>query len=223
MQFIYGRGSGEEQDSPEQMRRMMSRHSPLENEVPGGLAFSAVLARTEVLAVAITGGRVFSTGLEFSLALRLRRVAPGDEGLYDFHHHMRRPADGTGLLLGVVFPDGRTATNLGWSFGLRPPEPDVPTLTQGGGGGGDTHRDMTYWLSPLPPAGDLTVVFAWPHRGIPETRTVIPGPLLAAAAAQSVELWPWEPPLDRPEPAEPAPLDLPPGWFSDILRDQQAP
>ena len=62
------------------------------------------------------------------------------------------------------------------------------------GSGGPETRENAHWLTPLPPPGDLTVLFCWPYRGMPETRLVIPAADLARAAARVVELWPYEDP-----------------------------
>jgi hypothetical protein len=58
-----------------------------------------------------------------------------------------------------------------------------------GGGGGDLSTTYTYWLWPLPPAGDLDFVVDWPSRGIPETGAVVNADAFITAAAQTVTLW----------------------------------
>ena len=74
---------------------------------------------------------------------------------------------------------------------------------------------MRYWLTPLPPPGDLVVVCAWPARGLVETQTVIAADLIAAGADRIVELWPWEPPADHEPPPPSRGPDLPAGsWFA---------
>ena len=77
--------------------------------------------------------------------------------------------------------------------------------------------DASFFLAPLPPAGPLTVVCAWPAWGIAETTTVLDGDEIHAAAREVQVLWPLEP-EDFSVP-EPAPLpDLPAGsWFARAL------
>jgi len=82
----------------------------------------------------------------------------------------------------------------------------------GGGGGGGRHYASGYWLTPVPLAGDLTVVCSWAAYGIEEARLVFPAAAITRAAGRAVELWPWEPavePAAVPEPEPPAR-----GWFA---------
>lgn len=72
--------------------------------------------------------------------------------------------------------------------------------------------DGTYFLSPLPTLGDLTVVCSWPFA-IDETRTVVDARAIAEAGAAAIELWPYEAPSSEPfEP--PAPVVPSGGWFA---------
>jgi hypothetical protein len=86
-------------------------------------------------------------------------------------------------------------------------------LWQHGGGGGRQGVDQTYWVSPLPPEGPVTFVVAWPGFGLPESRSVVDGATIRAAAERSQLLWPQQPVT------EPAPPSTPPrpssGWFAD--------
>ena len=63
-------------------------------------------------------------------------------------------------------------------------------LNPGGFGGGLRHRNWSYWVSPLPPAGPVTFVCEWAAAGIPETRASLDGQLIVDAARRSVRLWP---------------------------------
>jgi hypothetical protein len=120
------------------------------------------------------------------------------------------------LLLGLEYPDGRRASTL--------PDTSVPgpsamedgqrlVLTQQGGGGGSQGVDQTYWVSPLPLEGPTTFVLAWPGFGLLESRTVVDGGVIRAAADRSQLLWPPQ----QPD-MEPAELPPPPrpssGWFA---------
>jgi hypothetical protein len=201
-------------------RRMALRMSPPDNELPGVLPLSSVIGQSADLVVAVVAGLVYSTGVELRVIVRLRRGDAGDNGrLFDEVHGHGRHGSGTpALLIGVGYPDGRSATNLPGRRALFEPgaDDDSPVLVPGSGGGDDRGVDVSLWLWPLPPPGDLTVVCAWPARGIAETRTVIATDALARAARGTTELWPWEPPPEHAEAEPPAPTDLPDGWFKAV-------
>jgi hypothetical protein len=198
---------------------------PPDNELPGTISFHAVLARTDDLALAVVGADAYSSGVLISIAVRFRHSDPfGDDLAHELYGQHRRGAGSTQLLVGIAYPDGRTATNVSAPrdrdlFG-QSDQPEQPTLVQRGGGGGGREFGINLWLAPLPPPGDLTVVVAWPRRGIPETHTTIAADLIAAGAAKSVELWPWEPPAPDGEPAAVEPPELPEGgWFAQHTPD----
>ncbi|HVD90149.1 MAG TPA: hypothetical protein VNB91_14740 [Jatrophihabitantaceae bacterium] len=65
----------------------------------------------------------------------------------------------------------------------------------------------------MPPPGELTIIVAWPTRDIPESRTVIPGDLIAQGVSANVELWPWQSEDDEPPPP-PKPAVPEGGWFA---------
>jgi hypothetical protein len=205
------------------------RRSAPENEAPAGLPFSAVLGRTDETAVFVTGFRVYSTGLAFTLSVRLRSE-PRSRLAHRIHElisgHGPGDPDGTldeRLLLGVEYADGRTATNLtsDWPprFEQDAVETDEPLLSMSGGGGGGRAYDHDFWLSPVPPAGPLTFVCRWPGFGITESQTEVDASQIAAALDRVQILWPWEPAADHdpePEPGEPQlPSD---GWFAGTRR-----
>jgi hypothetical protein len=73
--------------------------------------------------------------------------------------------------------------------------------------------DQTFWVAPLPPEGPVVVVLTWPGFGIAETRTVLDGAAVRAAASSSRMLWPPQPTVEPPEPPEPPrPAS---GWFAE--------
>jgi len=205
----YSSGDGSS-TSPEQLRVFQRRMGAPENEVPGAIAFRAVVGRSEEFVVAIVGADAYSNGISISVAIRLRHI-DRSELAHELFGHRRRGSSGGELLIGVAYPDGRTATNVSAPFPDPLVDPDGPTLTQGGGGGGGRSFSTDYWLSPLPPPGDLTVVVAWPIHGIDETHTLMPADLIADGLARNMELWPWEPPADHDEPPTPEPPVLPEG------------
>ena len=200
MWSAYGDGPDEDE-----FRRM----SAPENELPVALPMNRLLARTDDLGIGLVGLQVYSTGLTFELAVRIRPSAAGDDrgrSLQElFWDHS--PHRATRFLLGLEFGDGRRVTNLR-------ADADGIVFHQGGGGGGDTAIDQSWWLSPLPPPGPLRIVVRCDPLGVPETVTELDGSAVRAAAADVVELWPWEPPSAFRTPPPPAPPDVPPGsWF----------
>jgi len=167
---------------------------PPEAEFPGIAAIdSLVLARTEQVAVAVTGLSAFSTGVEIFLTAHIRPSAgqpeqhlkggPGD--LAASRHSFR---------FGLQFSDGGKAAG---SAGARRPggpggdsEPTGPILYPFAGGGGPHSFVSRWWTWPLPPAGALEFVCEWQAFAIPESRTAIDAQLILDAAGRSVRLWP---------------------------------
>ena len=186
------------------------RISAPENEIPVALPLNTLLARTGDVAIALVGLQVHMTGLSFGLVVRMRpgAVPPRRlDGLF-----FSPPPTRVRFLLGVELADGRRVTNLEEHW--RPGPDDDLVLNQGGGSGGDTAVDQSWWLSPLPPDGPVHVVVRCDDLGIPETRTELDGTAIWRAAGQVVELWPWFPPTHR-EPPPPPPPDVPgDSWFA---------
>ena len=221
MHFLQGSSGGGDSPTPEHVREMQRRMGPPDNEVPGAIPFHAVLGRTDDFALALVGADAYSTGIVLSFAARLRYSNQEDNDLHhELYGHRRSGPSAGQLLVGVAYPDGRTATNVAASpyrEMLRElDKPQQPMLVQRGGGGGGREFGFSMWLAPLPPPGDLTIVIEWSARGIPETHTTIAADVIAAGAAATVELWPWEPPTHGDERPMPDPPDLPKGgWFAE--------
>ncbi len=208
--------------TPEQLEQWRRRMSPPENEFPASTGQVVMLGQTDHAAVAITHVEVFSTGFRFTLAVRLREAPPelAHGGLFMLIGSPARPGAEIPLqdrlLLGIEYPDGRRASNL---QDLRMAGPGVGAadsndlvFVQQGGGGGERAVDQTYWVAPLPPDGPVAVVLAWPGFGMPESRTILDGSAIHAAAAGSRLLWPPQP---AAEPAQPRPGARPSvGWFA---------
>jgi hypothetical protein len=152
---------------------------------------------------------VHTTGVLLELAVRCRADVVAERRLPElvFAH-----GEAPNLLLGLELADGRRVSNLDGFHGV--PAPDEVFFHPAGGGGGQLSVEQSWWLSPVPPAGPLSVVVRCDALGIPETRTVLDAAPLAAAAAGVVELWPWEPPPEM-RPREERDRRIPPGsWFA---------
>jgi hypothetical protein len=220
--WISHRGGPAEPPTPEQIQQWQRRMSPPENEFPAVVGLTVLLGHTNDAAVGITEIEAYSTGFQFTLAVRLRQARPElVHGrlfmLVSSHVHpgIEIPLADR-LLLGLEYPDGHRASTLQDIRMLGPNAmPDSPelVLVQHRGGGGEQSVDQTYWVSPLPPEGPVTFVLAWPAFGMPESRTVLDGAAIRAAAGRSQLLWPPQPAMEPPEPP-PAPRPSS-GWFAE--------
>ncbi len=197
-----GDGDGPDED-------YLRRAQAPENEIPAALPTTVVLARTDDAAVALFGVQVYTTGLSFTLVVRVRPSSPLGSG-YALNELIwdHRPGGGR-FLLGVELSDGRRASS-------RPaPRRDGDLVFHpASGSGGEASVEQTWWLSPLPPDGPLHFVVRCPDLGLGETKTELDGSAVRRAAEDVVTLWPWEPPPEH-RPSKPPPPDVPPdSWFA---------
>ena len=214
-------GSAEDPPTPEQLEQWQRLMSPPENEFPAGVGTTVLLSRTDDAAVGITQLEVFSTGFRFTLAVRVRQARPelARGGIFMLLSPHAQPgleiplADR--LLLGIEYPDGRRASTLqdarGQGIGAVTGG-DRLVLVPEGGGGGEMSVDQSFWVAPLPPEGPVTMVLTWPSFGMDESRMLLDGAAIRAAASHIALLWP---PQAAPEPPR---LAIPPrpetGWFA---------
>jgi hypothetical protein len=206
-------GIDEEETKREQQRvRRLKERRAADNEVPVSVAFDSVLAATDDLAVFVSGLRVFSNGVDFTVEVRARRRTGG--GRRTLSDALHGNGD-TQLLLGVEFSDGRRCSNVG--LRLMEAADAEPTLWPGGGGSGGRGGRISLFLSPLPPPGELRMICAWPSQGIEDSAVLLPTNQILEAAGRVTELWAWE-----PEEHEHEPRSLPEvpddSWFAADLR-----
>lgn len=154
---------------------------PPAGEFPCAVATGAlVLARTEVVAVAVTVIWAFRAGFEFWIKAQFRHPGPA----------LERQPDERSLHVGVQFADGKKAANVS-----RVPDP-AGSVSAGlimrpvSFGGGHRHQDRSYWVWPLPPAGPVTFVCEWAAFDIPEARAGTDAQLIVDAAGRIIQLWP---------------------------------
>ena len=170
---------------------------PPDNVIAAASALAIVLARTDDVALGITGLVAFPTGFNLRLSLRRRVPSPLGPAWGDPFHH-QHPTSSTlapdVLRFGIQFSDGRKATTLD-GFPNRDPHrpgelPSGPVLIHRGGSGGSGHAfDHDYWVWPLPPAGPLAFVCEWPAEGIALTRIEIDAGAILEAATRANVLW----------------------------------
>jgi hypothetical protein len=162
---------------------------PPEADFPGIVAIDTLpLARSDRVAVAVTGMSAHANGFEIFLTARMRpdgqeRPGPGGPG-----------AARRSFRFGLQFADGSKAVSQHAARRGPDPvpatEPDGPTLSLFLAGGGPRTHFSRWWAWPLPPAGLVEFVCEWPVFGIPETRTAIDAGLILDAAGRSTPLWP---------------------------------
>jgi hypothetical protein len=191
-----------------------------ENELPVSVPIDLQLARTENLAVTLTGVQAYRSGVAFVLNARRRGGAPLPAPL-----HLMAGADpgrqDAMFLLGLQFPDGRSVTNV--RFGSwRPrtqPNPNAPVLATSGAGGTDRNVNARLFLTPVPPPGTVAIYAAWPCMHIAEIRCELDVTPIVEASSHAIELWPDEPNRSSPPKAPRQSLELEPGgWFDQMLR-----
>lgn len=177
---------------------------PVEWVLPVTLPWTRVLGEGPHARVALERLRCWPDGVVLDIAV-FRRRASRDRGPGSAftHHPDRRPQPG-GLRFGVLYADGRRATNLDRPerpARQRPDEDGRPVLVPRGGSGGQFHYRHEVYLAPLPPEGVLTVVVEWPDQGVPETRVELDATAVRAAAGAAQEVWPDLPPAVSEPPA----------------------
>ena len=151
-------------------------------EFPCVAVSALLLARTEEVAVAVTAIWAFSAGFEFWIKAEYRESGPALESV----------PDDQSLHVGVLFADGKKAANVGRVPDAAGSVANGLILRPISFGGGSRHRDRSYWVWPLPPAGPLTFVCEWSALGIPETRAEVDAQMISNAARHSLKLWPEE-------------------------------
>lgn len=164
---------------------------PPRGVLPGLSTQRAVVFRTAEVLLAADGFSAYPNGILFSLALWER---DGESDKLDFpwepHSTPSGVLSGEFLRFGIEFGDGTKWTNLNWSLPDEESEPTGPVVFDQGGKGGGASWESTYWVWPLPPPGDLTLVAEWPIHGIEETRVILDADELRERAAESEVIWP---------------------------------
>lgn len=149
-------------------------------ELPRAAESALLLARTDMVAVAVTAIWAFSSGFEFWIGVWFRQ--PGLA--------LQKEPDDRSLHIGLRFADGRKVANVGRVPGPAGSVPGNLILSPLSFGGGMFHRSRSYWVWPLPSAGPMAFVCEWAAFGIAETSTQVDAEPILRAAAQTIKLWP---------------------------------
>jgi hypothetical protein len=187
--------------SPEPVRRPRPAWEQPDEVIPGTVPVELLLIRTEQVAVAVSGIRVYPNGFEFTAHVRVRGEGENGAGWLDpFDRHGRggRQEPGAGpLQLGLLFADGRRgAVTGGHRRSAEGAGPGGLVLQPGSSGSSGRRWDGDFWVHPLPLDGPVTFVAAWPAYGVAETRAELDGTAIHAAAARAVTLWPEQPEIN---------------------------
>jgi hypothetical protein len=202
----------EKLSTTEQLASEFRRRTRPSNELPAIVALDAALARTDDIVIALSGARAYTQGIELFLRLHVRQ--PGAVSATAAFAGLHGGGSDQ-YLLGVEFADGRTATNIDDS-----PSDDNSTtavLMSCGGGGSPDFSSHTYYLTPVPPPGRLSIIVAWPAAGIGEHRVELDAEPFRSAAERAQVLWPEQPTSTWNPPSSPRPDLAPGGWFAHAL------
>jgi hypothetical protein len=168
---------------------------PPENVIPATVALDAILLRRPELAIWIADALVFPSGLSFGINIQRRERSDAHEPPMFFG-----PVAADDPRFGLQLADGRKVVVR--RLGEMQPflkRPDQPVLRPRSGSGGANRSRADMWLWPLPPAGPLTFVCAWPAEAVGETSVQIDAAPILAAASRAVEMWPDDRPLPPSE------------------------
>jgi hypothetical protein len=174
---------------PPQRRRIEYRPwaEPPPGWAGGWVSWRFVLLRSPDCYCVVSDFEAFETGVEFSVAARVRPGA--DLGA-------RRPGPpisrgvgaGEGALLGIGLADGTKAV-LGRPFNLHEEPPPGPLLLARGGGGNREDWQSRIWFWPLPPPGPMRFVMSWPKLNLGDSEVTADANVLIEAAAKAERLW----------------------------------
>lgn len=174
---------------------------PPSDELPGVVHIGEFVHNSRQMVMALKLVEVYSTGCVLDLVWSVRRGDESDREWRDVmdrsFNHPRSSIDiGTGLQVGVAFPDGRKAVAAVHGTSMYEGTDDVtgPVLTTLGGGGGSSNDEVVqstahYWLWPLPLDGDTQLVARWDELGMPESSLTLSGEQLSDALGKIRKYW----------------------------------
>ena len=161
---------------------------PPEATAGGYLPERLILLRSDDVVLMLDGFRCFPTGVMFDQQLWVRDI---DIEEPPWGRPFRpNQTEGPALRFGVMFSDGSSWSNLDVRRMGNPFEaPTGPVVWHRGGGSDGRHWCSESWLWPLPPAGPVQFLAAWPDRGLAESAVEIEGGTFREAAGQAESMW----------------------------------
>lgn len=154
---------------------------------------TVLLARTEEVAVSVSGLFAFPGGFRLSL-ITLLRMDPPREELRDTigpgPWRRGRMQWDKALHFGIGFSDGSKVIDREFPRPHRREHASTRFLVGRGGGGGGRKWTQGMWFEPLPPSGPMHFVCEWRGAGIDETESVVEAEELLQAASRATALWP---------------------------------
>ena len=177
-------------DDPETKLKEPPWFGPPSGVLPGLLPKRVVFVKNDQMLLVIDHFSVYPTGVLFSINLWLRKSNDEIHRMpWDYRPRRTMPDDANVLRFGLRFSNGQTWTNLARSGPDFENEPTEPVVMERGGGGGGDHWEMSHWLWPLPPPGDLTFVVEWPAYDISETTVTVDAQEIIDCAATAETVW----------------------------------
>ncbi|MDA8313893.1 MAG: hypothetical protein M0010_01755 [Actinomycetota bacterium] len=157
--------------------------------LPGVTGLTVKLPTPPGMLLGLDSFRAWPSGIRFFFVLAARVSALPDEGSPVAAHGLtaewREPGTPPPecVRFSVTHGDGTTISNLD-GHGANPR--GVLDLREGGGSGGCRsdwlRHDLGWWLSPLPPPGDLVFAVEWPFAGLDRTEARVDAGVLREAA-----------------------------------------
>jgi hypothetical protein len=151
-----------------------------------------LLARTEEVAVLVSGLVAYPTGFTFNVvSIGRLNPEPGVSSMsMGFPHELVGDRHEDVIRIGLRLADGSKVIAMGFpGLGGRG-DLQAPALQIRGGGGGGRKFTQSFTCEPLPPPGPLAFVCEWPRYQIGVTEHEIDAEVILAAARQAVPIWP---------------------------------
>jgi hypothetical protein len=146
---------------------------------------NAVVARNDNVVVTLELVRAYPNGFVLEVGFLSNPRRPPEPNVMQRHLEMMPR-------IGVRFSDGRRGTIAPVHMSAARDQDGLPTevvVAFHGGGGGSHGYHMSAWVHPLPSPGTLEVFFDAPASGIPETRVIVDGDAIRAAASAATVVW----------------------------------
>jgi hypothetical protein len=164
---------------------------PLHEVLPKIVPNSMILASSGNARIALECVRCWPGGFSLDLAVFVSGEGLGPDELMFFPRSFltRRATSEARPRIGLLFSDGRRGANIGHLRRAYQRGTDALTLAPDGGRGSRTHISQSIYIRPLPPPGPLTLITAWPERGVPETRVSLDGTGIRSHGQEAISIW----------------------------------